>query len=301
VCPWHGWEYSVVTGRGPEGYDEEQVPVFDVDERADGVYVATPATSPRRLLKHKPSHLLEEHPKPAGAPPRARPRRRRGRGEPALLHLRRSSSTRSTTPAASSARSQARAPRRARVPGLRGLLLEERVGVHLALLDHADGPRRPARPRLRGSRPLGGRRPRRDAHPLGRRELALLPHGGADELHPEPDHDPRPGAHPRQGGGLRRGGRPGQRPGRGRRCWASGQLGRVPPFPFIAHSRGWDAGTWAQHGPRARERAPGKRPSWRTGRSTTGGLDRHRAELDKPMERSGRKAQRLAPRAETPA
>ena len=30
VCPWHGWEYSVVTGRGPEGYDEEQVPVFEV-------------------------------------------------------------------------------------------------------------------------------------------------------------------------------------------------------------------------------------------------------------------------------
>ena len=29
VCPWHGWEYSVVTGHGPEGYDEEQVPVFE--------------------------------------------------------------------------------------------------------------------------------------------------------------------------------------------------------------------------------------------------------------------------------
>jgi len=70
VCPWHGWEYSVVSGRGPEGYDEEQVPVFAVEERADGVYVATPPELPRRLLKHKPSHLLEDHPKPAGAPPR---------------------------------------------------------------------------------------------------------------------------------------------------------------------------------------------------------------------------------------
>src|SRR5712691_8287387 len=28
MCPWHAWEYSVVTGKGPEGYDEEQVPVF---------------------------------------------------------------------------------------------------------------------------------------------------------------------------------------------------------------------------------------------------------------------------------
>ena len=68
VCPWHAWEYSVVTGRGPAGYDEEQVPVFDVEERADGVYVATPPREKRRLLEHKPQHLLEEHPKPAGAP-----------------------------------------------------------------------------------------------------------------------------------------------------------------------------------------------------------------------------------------
>jgi nitrite reductase/ring-hydroxylating ferredoxin subunit len=70
VCPWHAWEYSVVTGRGPEGYDEEQVPVFGVEERADGVFVATPPELPRKLLKHKPCHLLEEHAKPAGAPPR---------------------------------------------------------------------------------------------------------------------------------------------------------------------------------------------------------------------------------------
>jgi nitrite reductase/ring-hydroxylating ferredoxin subunit/multimeric flavodoxin WrbA len=70
MCPWHGWEYSVLTGKGPEGYDEEQVPVFAVEERPDGVYVATPPVMPRKLLKHKPAHLLEEHAKPAGAPPR---------------------------------------------------------------------------------------------------------------------------------------------------------------------------------------------------------------------------------------
>lgn len=70
VCPWHGWEYSVVTGQGPEGYDEEQVPTFTVEERADGVYLATPPASPRKLIKHKPSHLLADHPKPPGAPPR---------------------------------------------------------------------------------------------------------------------------------------------------------------------------------------------------------------------------------------
>ena len=70
TCPWHGWEYSVVTGRGPEGYDEEQVPVYTIEERQDGVYVQLPPVQPRKLVKHKPSHLLQEHPKPAGAPPR---------------------------------------------------------------------------------------------------------------------------------------------------------------------------------------------------------------------------------------
>src|SRR5207247_8375439 len=70
MCPWHAWEYSVVTGKGPAGYDEEQVPSFAVEERADGVYVQTPPVMPRRLVKHKPSHLLEAHPKTPGAPPR---------------------------------------------------------------------------------------------------------------------------------------------------------------------------------------------------------------------------------------
>src|SRR2546427_4457172 len=70
MCPWHAWEYSVLTGKGPEGYDEEQVPVFAIEERDDGVYVQTPPAMPRKLVKHMPSHLLEEHPKTAGAAPR---------------------------------------------------------------------------------------------------------------------------------------------------------------------------------------------------------------------------------------
>src|SRR3989441_1076865 len=70
MCPWHALEYSVITGKGPEGYDEEQVPVFAVEQRADGVYVQTPPVMPRKLVKHKPSHLLEPEEKPAGAAPR---------------------------------------------------------------------------------------------------------------------------------------------------------------------------------------------------------------------------------------
>jgi nitrite reductase/ring-hydroxylating ferredoxin subunit/multimeric flavodoxin WrbA len=70
MCPWHAWEYSVITGKGPAGYDEEQVPVFAIEERADGVFVATPPVMPRKLVKHKPGHLLEPHPKPGGGAPR---------------------------------------------------------------------------------------------------------------------------------------------------------------------------------------------------------------------------------------
>ena len=32
TCPWHAWEYSVITGKGPAGYDEEQVAVFAAEE-----------------------------------------------------------------------------------------------------------------------------------------------------------------------------------------------------------------------------------------------------------------------------
>ena len=70
TCPWHGWEYSVVTGQGPDGFDEEQVAVFAVEERSDGVYVSATPAVPRRLLKHKPSHLLDVHAREPGSPVR---------------------------------------------------------------------------------------------------------------------------------------------------------------------------------------------------------------------------------------
>jgi len=70
TCPWHGWEYSVVSGKGPPGYDEETVPVFDIEERPDGVYVATTPRTRRHLVKHPPHPLLHPALKPEDAPPR---------------------------------------------------------------------------------------------------------------------------------------------------------------------------------------------------------------------------------------
>ena len=96
MCPWHGWEYSVITGRGPEGFDEEQVPVFAIEERADGVYVRTPPVMPRKLVKHKPSHLLEDAPQAARrSAPGPRPLHDGdGCGQPAVQHQRRAAGAR---------------------------------------------------------------------------------------------------------------------------------------------------------------------------------------------------------------
>lgn len=70
MCPWHAWEYSVVTGSGPPGYEAESVPVFAVQERPEGVYVDTDPVSPRRLVKHDPHPLTVTVPRPAGSPAR---------------------------------------------------------------------------------------------------------------------------------------------------------------------------------------------------------------------------------------
>lgn len=70
ACPWHGWEYSIVTGKGPDGYDEETIPTFDIEERPDGVYVATTPRTTRHLIKHPLHPLLSPAMKPGGAPPR---------------------------------------------------------------------------------------------------------------------------------------------------------------------------------------------------------------------------------------
>jgi len=70
MCPWHGWEYSLVTGKGPEGYGEDAAAVYAIEERADGVYVQTPPVTPRKVIKHEAHPLLAPKGKPAGAPPR---------------------------------------------------------------------------------------------------------------------------------------------------------------------------------------------------------------------------------------
>ncbi len=40
-CPWHGYDYDPLTGRPPEGFSDA-VAAYDVEDRADGVYVRLP-------------------------------------------------------------------------------------------------------------------------------------------------------------------------------------------------------------------------------------------------------------------
>jgi len=46
-CPWHGYDYDPITGRPPEGFSDG-VTSYQVQERADGVYVRLPPQQPRR-------------------------------------------------------------------------------------------------------------------------------------------------------------------------------------------------------------------------------------------------------------
>ena len=45
-CPWHGYDYDPLTGRPPEGFTDGPA-CYEVDERADGVYVRLPAVTER--------------------------------------------------------------------------------------------------------------------------------------------------------------------------------------------------------------------------------------------------------------
>jgi nitrite reductase/ring-hydroxylating ferredoxin subunit/multimeric flavodoxin WrbA len=308
VCPWHGWEYSVVTGRGPEGYDEEQVPVFEVEERADGVWLATPPASPRRLLKHKPSHLLEEHPKPPGAPVRVL-----GLSTTAIdeANPRFSTSDALLEHALESAAARGADTQRLRLRELRfrpcegnyskaaractwPCAITERdpedqlTAVYEGLVHWADVVLLATPIRWGAASSLYFKMTERlnciqnqittHGRVLIRNKVAaFVITGGQDNVQAV-------------AGGLLT-------------FWA--ELGFVfPPFPFIAHSRGWDAEDMERNVQQVKASSALREAAAQlAGRAVDfwSVLDRHRAELEKPMERSGRKAQRLAPPAEAPA
>ena len=305
MCPWHAWEYSVVTGKGPAGYDEEQVPVYQVEVRADGVYVQLPPVMPRHLLKHKPSHLLEPHPKEPGQPPRVlgisttamdadNPRfstsdclldhaiaHLGGQGaETRIIRLRdlafrpcegnySKASNACTWPCAITERDPA----------------DELTPVYEGLVHWADVILIATPIRWGSASSLYFKMVERlncvqnqltihNRRLIVNKVAALIITGGQDNIQAV------------AGGMLT--------------FWA--ELGFVfPVFPFIAHSRGWDAEDMQNNVRQVRDSAPLRTAAaeladralvtWRV-------IDRHRGEVELPMGRAGRKANPLAPAEE---
>src|SRR5207253_7835647 len=83
--------------------------------------------------------------------------------------------------------------------------------------------------------------------------------------------------------------------------WA--ELGFVfPPFPFIAHSRGWDAEDMQNNVRQVKMSDTLKEAAYELLDRALDFwtiIDRHKAEMDKPMERAGRKASTLPEPEET--
>lgn len=57
VCPWHGWTFHRRTGRGEPGYEDDAVPAHDVKVEGGRVLVSAAPTS-KRLKKPHPPHPL---------------------------------------------------------------------------------------------------------------------------------------------------------------------------------------------------------------------------------------------------
>ena len=169
VCPWHNWKFHWQTGHRRAGLRRG---------RGAGLRDARRRRPP--LRRHQSAHEADAQAARAASAGAARraPRRPAARGrhldhgdgqrQSALLDVRRAARALAHARARGAGlRDATAAPQRAQVPPLRGLLLEERAGLHLAVLDHADGPRRSARSGLRGDRALGRRVPGRRRRSAG--------------------------------------------------------------------------------------------------------------------------------------
>ncbi len=67
VCPWHGWKFHCTTGQGEPGFEADQVPSYEVEERDGHLFVNLEAVSKRGRLPHEP-HPLARNPERAPGP-----------------------------------------------------------------------------------------------------------------------------------------------------------------------------------------------------------------------------------------
>lgn len=67
VCPWHGWKFHCTTGQGEPGFEADQVPSYEVEERDGHLFLNLEAVSKRGRLPHEP-HPLARKPERAPGP-----------------------------------------------------------------------------------------------------------------------------------------------------------------------------------------------------------------------------------------
>ncbi len=67
VCPWHGWKFHYATGEGEPGFEADRVPRYEVKVEAGRVLVSSQAVTTRNKLPHEP-HPLARKPERAPGP-----------------------------------------------------------------------------------------------------------------------------------------------------------------------------------------------------------------------------------------
>ena len=61
TCPWHGYEFHPITGKGPAGF-EDFVPAYKIEERDDGIYVQLPSDIKTAEVSMPEAHPTSEEP-----------------------------------------------------------------------------------------------------------------------------------------------------------------------------------------------------------------------------------------------
>jgi nitrite reductase/ring-hydroxylating ferredoxin subunit/multimeric flavodoxin WrbA len=303
MCPWHAWEYSVVTGKGPPGYEAESVPVFTVEERADGVYLDSDPVTPRQLVRHEPHPLTVLPTRTPGAPPRVL-----GLSTTAMDGVNPRFSTSDHLLGAALEHARAQLGAETRLIRLSTLQFRPCEGNYSKSAQACTWPcaiteRDPADEL---TAVYEGLVQWADvillATPIRWGQASALYYKMAERLNCIQNqmtiHN-RCLIHRKVAAFIITGGQDNVQGVAGQLLTFWGELGFVfPQFPFIAHSRGWDAEDMETNvrqveastalAEAAAELAERSVSLWRI-------LDRHQSELEKPMERGGRKAQRLEP------
>jgi nitrite reductase/ring-hydroxylating ferredoxin subunit/multimeric flavodoxin WrbA len=302
MCPWHAWEYSVVSGKGPPGYDAEAVPVFAVEERADGVWLDTDPVSPRKLVRHDPHPLTLLSPRPSDAPPRVL-----GLSTTAMDRDNPRLSTSELLLDEALAHAASRLGAETRMLRLRDLAFRACEGNYSKAAHACTWPcaitERDPEDQL--TQVYEGLVQWGDviliATPIRWGAAASLYYRMAERLNCVQNqitiHN-RSLIHRKVAAFIITGGQDNVQAVAGQMLTFWAELGFVfPQFPFIAHSRGWDAEDMETNVREVRESDALRGAARELAERAVDFcrvLHQHQAELEKPMERTGRKAQRAA-------